>query len=84
MSYSHNQFPNHFGNTDIQQQFEPTYVQLDKQVSSFALVKDGGDTGGYTVGAGLSCSGVAGAFCGGCRRRRLVLPQLPWQRSRLS
>ena len=32
MSLSHNQFPNHFGNTDIQEQFEPTYVKLDKQV----------------------------------------------------
>lgn len=36
MSYSHNQFPNHFGG-DITEQFEPTYVKLDKQVS-FSLV----------------------------------------------
>ena len=35
MSYSHNQFPNHFGTTDIQEQFEPTYVKLDKQVLRF-------------------------------------------------
>lgn len=34
MSYSHNQFPNHFG-SDIQEQFEPTYVKLDKQVLRF-------------------------------------------------
>ena len=31
-SYSHSQFPNHFGQTDIQEQFEPTFVKLDKQV----------------------------------------------------
>ena len=31
-SYSHNQYPNHFGQ-DIQEQFEPTFVKLDKQVS---------------------------------------------------
>mgnify|MGYP001185972386 FL=1 len=37
MSYSHNQFPNHFGQTDIQEQFEPTYVKLDKQVCSFSI-----------------------------------------------
>ena len=45
MSYSHNQFPNHFGQTDIQEQFEPTYVKLDKQVSS------GSPAGRYTFGA---------------------------------
>lgn len=33
MSLSHNQFPNHMGTSDIQEQFEPTYVKLDKQVS---------------------------------------------------
>jgi len=33
-SYSHNQFPNHFGE-DIQEQFEPTFVKLDKQVLRF-------------------------------------------------
>ena len=41
MSYSHNQFPNHFAaaGEDEQTQFEPTFVKLDKQVSliSFAL-----------------------------------------------
>ena len=30
-SYSHNQYPNRFG-ADIQEQFEPTFVKLDKQV----------------------------------------------------
>jgi hypothetical protein len=34
-SYSHNQFPNHFGATDIQEQFEPNFVKLDKQVLRF-------------------------------------------------
>ena len=33
MSLSHNQFPNHLGGADIQAQFEPTFVKLDKQVS---------------------------------------------------
>lgn len=33
MSLSHNQFPNHMGTSDIQEQFEPTFVKLDKQVS---------------------------------------------------
>ena len=33
-SYSHNQYPNHFGQ-DIQEQFEPTFVKLDKQVLRF-------------------------------------------------
>ena len=35
MSYSHNQFPNHFSTAveDEQTQFEPTFVRLDKQVS---------------------------------------------------
>lgn len=32
MSYSQCQFPNHFGG-DITEQFEPTFVKLDKQVS---------------------------------------------------
>ena len=32
MSYSQVQFPNHYGE-DIQEQFEPTFVKLDKQVS---------------------------------------------------
>lgn len=36
MSYSHTQFPNHFGQ-DITEQFEPTYVKLDKQVSFFLV-----------------------------------------------
>lgn len=31
-SLSHTQFPNHFGQGDIQEQFEPTFVKLDKQV----------------------------------------------------
>jgi len=39
MSLSHNQFPNHFSATtasaDVQEQFEPTYVKLDKQVLRF-------------------------------------------------
>lgn len=37
MSYSHNQFPNHFSATveDEQTQFEPTFVRLDKQVLRF-------------------------------------------------
>ena len=38
-SYSHNQYPNHFGE-DIQEQFEPTFVKLDKQVS-FAFMATG-------------------------------------------
>lgn len=33
-SVSHVQFPNHFGE-DINKQFEPTYVMLDKQVLKF-------------------------------------------------
>lgn len=33
-SLSHTQFPNHFGQGDIQEQFEPTFVKLDKQVRS--------------------------------------------------
>ena len=33
MSLSHNQFPNHLQGADVQQQFEPTFVKLDKQVS---------------------------------------------------
>ena len=37
MSLSQVQYPNHFGATttsaDVQEQFEPTYVKLDKQVS---------------------------------------------------
>lgn len=37
MSYSHNQFPNHFAaaGEDEQTQFEPTFVKLDKQVLRF-------------------------------------------------
>lgn len=35
MSLSHNQFPNHMGTSDIQEQFEPTFVKLDKQVLRF-------------------------------------------------
>lgn len=37
-SVSHVQFPNHFGE-DINKQFEPTYVMLDKQVSFSTIVK---------------------------------------------
>ena len=39
MSYSHNQFPNHFAASveDEQTQFEPNYVKLDKQVSLITL-----------------------------------------------
>ena len=37
MSLSQVQYPNHFGATtasmDLQEQFEPTFVKLDKQVS---------------------------------------------------
>lgn len=33
-SLSHVQFPNHFGQGDVQEQFEPTYVKLDKQVGA--------------------------------------------------
>jgi len=33
-SLSHTQFPNHFGQ-DINEQFEPVYVKLDKQVLKF-------------------------------------------------
>ena len=36
-SLSHTQFPNHFGQGDIQEQFEPTYVKLDKQVRALSL-----------------------------------------------
>ena len=35
MSYSHNQFPNHFGGQDIQELNEPNFVKLDKQVLRF-------------------------------------------------
>ena len=35
MSLSHNQFPNHFMQGDIVEQFEPTFVKLDKQVLRF-------------------------------------------------
>jgi len=35
MSVSHVQYPNHAGTGDIQAQFEPTYVKLDKQVLRF-------------------------------------------------
>lgn len=41
MSLSQNQFPNHFAATtasaDLQEQFEPTFVKLDKQVSKLSL-----------------------------------------------
>jgi hypothetical protein len=37
-SVSHVQFPNHFGE-DINKQFEPTYVMLDKQVSFSTIVE---------------------------------------------
>lgn len=33
-SLSHTQFPNHFGSSDIQEQFEPSFVKLDKHVSA--------------------------------------------------
>jgi hypothetical protein len=31
-SFSHTAFPNHFGGSDINAHFEPTFVKLDKQV----------------------------------------------------
>lgn len=37
-SYSHNQFPNHFAGEDIQTQFEPTFVKLDKQVRNLSCI----------------------------------------------
>ena len=43
MSLSHNQFPNHFGQGDIQEQFEPTFVKLDKQVSPQSADSNGSE-----------------------------------------
>jgi len=37
-SLSQTQFPNPFGTGDIVDQFEPTWVKLDKQVCLFSIV----------------------------------------------
>ena len=39
MSVSHVQYPNHAGTGDIQAQFEPTYVKLDKQVRYISILR---------------------------------------------
>ncbi len=36
-SVSHTQYPNHYGEKEISELFEPTFVKLDKQVSPHSL-----------------------------------------------
>ena len=59
-SLSQVQYPNHFSATtasaDVQEQFEPTYVKLDKQVSPILLFLVAPPAGGYTTH--WSCFGL--------------------------